>query len=124
MPGLRTGMSTFRAPNEQLLDAIALPFSSLNNEEFASIPSGPGSISLKRHERISISGSRINHLLGNDCSNFRFAGNYIAGYTKRILRKSRPKGLPKTAEGFSELCFELLLNVSACILLLMNLNNA
>ena len=118
-------MSTFRAPNKQLLDAIALPFSSLNDKEFASIPSGPRICLRRQDEKVSISGSRINRLLGNDDSHFRVAGNYIAGYTKKVLRKSRPKGLPKTAEGFSELCFELLLNVSACILLLMmNLNNA
>ncbi len=106
---------------------LALPFASLNNEEFACIRSGPRIYYVhgRRHERVSVSGSHISHFLGSGCSHFRVAGNYIAGYTKRVLRKLRPKGLPKTAEGFLGLCVELQLHVNAGIpVLLMNLNTA
>ena len=116
--------------------AVGLPFSSLNNEGFAGVCSGPrivvtyrgGSLQEARQlvelrVKVSTSGSRINDF--NGCSHFRIAGNYVAGYTKRVLRKSRPKGLPKTAEGFPKLCVELQLNVNACIhASLVNINIA
>ena len=109
---------------------MSFPFASLNNDEFACIRSGPrisfGPHGGRQHEKVSVSGSScIHHFSESGCSHIRVAGNYIAGYTKRVLRKSRPKGLPKTAEGFPGLCVELQLIVNACFPVpLMNINTA